>query len=220
MNKYFVSFLFFLQTVSVSGFGITCTELEQIWRSKYTRDFSIKWDTNRFNCEGLNPLLALAFFDLHTTQYRPNSAGFKPDFYEFVRKNVKSLSLDNKCQPTTIAYTIGQDVSFCPRYFTDNREDRDSTLVHEARHTESDDPGHETCARGARAGAKGACDLKFFNGGWQGSGYNADIHYLRWTITSATNDALSKEVMQSTINYLIPDRFNQITAEETRIWRQ
>jgi hypothetical protein len=202
------------------AYAISCPELHNLWRSTYLREFQVKWDTSVFNCDGLNALFALALFDLQSTRYRPDNRGYAPDFYQMVRQNVRSLSLDPRCGATTLAHTTGREISFCPLFFTDSREERNGTLVHETRHTQNNDPGHVTCARGRLAGQRGSCDGRFYNGAWQGSGYNADIFYYNWTIGAGNNDSLSRDVLQGAINSLIPDRFNTISPYETNAWRR
>jgi hypothetical protein len=209
-----------LMLSSQASWAITCPELEQLWRGKFLREIRVNWNTSQFNCNGLNALFALTLLDLQGTRYTPDRTGYAPNFYEMVRRNVQRFQLDQNCTGTTLAHTTGGTVSLCPRFFTDSREDRDSTVVHEARHTEQSDPGHATCARGSHKGSRGACDDRFHNGAWQGSGYNADIYYLSWTLNFGINDGLSKDVLQSSINSLLPDRFNQVTAQETYRWHQ
>ena len=209
-------------SVFISNSGLaapSCDDLKTQWHSHYVSDFKVDWDTSGFTCPGGESSLALAFYDLQTTTYRANTAGFRPDFYALVKGLVKKVHFDETCKFLALGYRGEGRITLCNPFFKDSREDRASTLVHETRHLQSDDPAHAQCAGGKYNGNAGACDAKFFDGGWQGSGFNADIYFYSWNMKDSDKNELSRSVMQSVVNTMVPDRFNQITGEETKKWR-
>lgn len=50
-------------------------------------------------------------------------------------------------------------------------------------------------------------------------GYSASVEYLAWVLHGSDYHELRKDVLQSEINYLVPDRFNKIASEQTKRWR-
>ncbi len=197
----------------------TCGEVQNYWYGKYLKDFSVTWDTTTFVCPGNEARFALALYDIEMTTFRPNSSGYSPDFYRLVFDNVVHFNGGANCTSGILAYTHGSDINLCAAFFADSREDRASTIIHETRHTQADDPRHVMCVGGPYNGAAGACDNTFEHGTWGDSGYNADIFFLSWVVRSGQGNELSKSVAQSVINSMIPDRFNNITDEEISAWR-
>lgn len=205
-------------SISTSWAAPRCSALKATWYDRYIKDFGISWDTKTFDCPGDEGTLALALYDLETAELTPNDSGKKPEFYSMVKNGVHEIKYDKKCK--YLAYTSENTITLCDPFFTDTREDRASTLVHESRHTEADDPRHVDCVGGKYHGSTRACDEEFFDGEWKGSGFNADIYYLSWNLKFATkNNELSKSVIQSDINAMVPDRFNNIDPELIKKWR-
>lgn len=197
----------------------SCSVLEKAWRDRYVDNFRITWDTTDFSCPGSEGLLALTFHDLESIKIEPNRTGHRPDFYQIVTDKIKKLRFDKDCTALAHANRAEGRITLCPPYFKDSREDRVSTLLHEARHLDPDAPLHVHCAGGRFIGHKLACDETFYNAAWEGSGFNADVFFLGWTLRAGAKNELSQAVMQSLLNSYVPDRFNNITAAQIKSWR-
>ena len=197
---------------------LDCERLATLWYSKYVKDFSIKWDTKKFHCPGTEGLLAQTFLDLETVAFVTNETNYSPNFYQYVKKNVTATIYDPSCK--FMAMGAGGEVTLCPAFFRGQREDRASTLVHEGRHMDSNDPSHETCTRGPYKGEVLGCDAEFFDGDWKGSGFNAEVFYYSWVIQGARKNELRRSVIQSYLNYLIPNRFNKVDPSVLNKWRE
>ncbi len=192
--------------------------LKDQWNNLYVKDFDISLNKATFSCTNDNGILASTLYDLETADFKPNPSGYKPNFYARIEKNVGHIKYDDGC-PKSIAYTYEDTIYLCRQFFIDNRISRASTLVHEMRHTQKDAPVHVSCD-GGKYPEKLACDQDFFDAHWEGSGYNADIFYLAWTLKRGMNNELSKSIIQSEINWIIPDRFNNITDKMIKKWRR
>ena len=197
----------------------SCVELRAKWENKYLRDFSLDQSQKIFTCPGGESSLALAFHDLETAGFTADKEGYRPDFYGLVRDTVKAMNYDAACTHLAYAFEPEKKITICPAYFEDTREGRASTLIHETRHLDPDDPSHVACTGGQYKGNADACDDTFYDGAWLGSGFNADIYFLVWMNLDTSKSELSHEVMQSEINALVPDRFNHVTAQQIRKWR-
>ncbi len=208
----------------------SCGELRHRWYGRYVRDLKVSWSTKNFTCRKKKAkrvddgLVALALYDLETARFRGRPAApvsSAVNFYELVKKSVSKLEYDSGCEEGVLASALGTVVTLCDEYFADSREDRAATLVHEARHTQADDADHVSCVGGKYKDDDQGCDQTFYSGLWKGSGYNADIVFYHWNMhKSLRRNELSKSVMQSMINSMIPDRFNQISAKSIKDWRK
>lgn len=207
---------------SLAFAGNSCGELSDLWFGQYLKDFQIDWSsgTGAFGCKEPEGILALALSDLQSIRYREDSSGYAPEFYKFFTKVIKKISYNSKCKVLATTNSVSGTITLCPHFFDDSREDRVSTLVHEMRHAEPNDPAHVTCVGGRNNGEAGQCDAKFFNGAWDGSGYNADIYFYGWTLSNSLKNELRKDVIQSYVNAMIPDRFNVISPQEIKSWRE
>ncbi len=213
----FVVLLGLFTLPSIAWAAPACDKLSALWYGQHLKDFQILWDTSTFDCPLGESKLALALYDLENIKFAPDKNGYKPDFYGLLKKNVKVFRHDNDCD--SIARAGGDRITLCPAFYNDEREDRASTLVHEGRHLEADDPRHADCVGGKHDGDKAACDATFYAGSWKGSGFNADVFYLSWVLKNSHKNELRKDVLKSYINLYVPDRFNNITAEEIKKWR-
>jgi hypothetical protein len=206
--------------------GQSCEVLEESWRSHYTRDLRISWDTRHFSCDHNEGVFAQALYDLEKVKLSADEHGYIPNFYKLVRKNLTGgihnhLGKTETCK-TAIAYARTPDntITLCPAFYTDDRVDRASTLAHESRHLDPRDPRHVTCIGGSHVGISGACDQKFYDGRRLGSGYNADVNYLATLVNHEVGNELSRSKAQSYINYYLGDSFNEITGAQLRKWRR
>jgi hypothetical protein len=218
-HKRIVIFLTIMFFYPASSFGRPkCAELEPAWYSRYVQNFKINWDTDKFKCPGREGLLAQSLNDLEKLEFRPNKDDYSPNFYNYVRDSLKETAFDPKCEP--LAMALQGKLILCRAFFEQTRENRASTLVHEARHMDPNAPGHETCIRGAYKGDLQGCDAEFHDGNIKGGSFNAEIYYLNWVIKRSKQNELSKSVHQSLINDFVPDRFNQVEYGVINKWRE
>ena len=185
-----------LGLISFPVWGATCADWESRWNSKYRADFHVNWTSERFQCND-DGLVAEAILSSGGHRYRPNQQGFVPDFYGDLTRPLAQLAWNPKC--TYIAQTSRSAgrITICPVFLRQTVENRASSLVHEGRHLEAGDPGHVTCNGGPYDGKAGSCDLGFYDGSWQGSGYNADIYYMAWAKRNGTQlNGLRQEVLE------------------------
>jgi hypothetical protein len=197
-----------------------CSKLQDSWNRSFRDTYHVAWEAKEFTCENSLGKLALTLNDLESLTFTPTSSGYRPDFSSIVTRNLRSLKYDLSC---TVYLATGDratgTITLCPAFFEDSREDRASTLVHEARHLERGDPGHVTCAGGAHSGDVKACDQDFHDGTYAGSGFNSDVFFINWVMKASPQNSLSQSVLQSRLNAFFPDRFNHVTPEQLKKWR-
>lgn len=197
-----------------------CSGLINSWNKRYRDSYHVAWEIKEFTCQSDTGKLALTMSDLESLVFTPTSAGYRPDFQQIVTRNLRSLQYDDTCVGFLATGSFSSaTIALCPAFFKDAREDRASTLVHEARHLEQGDPRHVTCVGGRFDGKPGACDLTFHNGGYEGSGYNMDVFFLNWVLKGSRQNLLRQSVLQGYLNSYIPDRFNNVTPEQLKKWR-
>jgi hypothetical protein len=191
--------------------GEACRSLRDRWDARYIRDFGVDPVlANHFDCGEKPGVLALAISDLSDVW----------GFYPRVTRFLKRTYFDPYCDALATADRDTGTIRLCGSFFEDMRENRASTLVHEARHLEPDDPKHVMCEDGRFAGMRGACDIEFHDGKARGSGYNLDVFFMsRALAKSSRNHSLSRSALRSQLNALIPERFNRITREQVIRWR-
>jgi hypothetical protein len=179
----------------------------------------VSWDTKTFECGGDGEgKFAEALYHLEYDTYRPNKYGKTPSFYRDLAGLVVRTQFVKNCE--YLAYASGRTLTLCPKFFKQTLENRVSTLVHEGRHMESSDPSHVDCVGGKYDKKKAACDQYFYDGSWKGSGFNADVFYSAWALRNGNDlHGLKRAVIQAELNALVPDRFNHISAEMTKKWR-
>lgn len=208
----------------------TCATLKARWQTAYVNDFSINLNSANFRCEYYGDeivlregVLALTLRDLEklplAKQSLTPSSGKAKNFYDLLKDKIVMIQVSDRCPPFMLASTLDRTVTLCRPFFSNSREDRASTLIHEARHTDSDDQGHFPCEGGKYRSEPQSCDPHFYAGQWKGSGYNADVYFYSWALKNSAKTELKRSVMQGMINALVPDRFNNITAKEIKKWR-
>ncbi len=202
--------------ISTNVWSTSCKVLEIEWYKTYTKVLNVSWDTETFTCPSFESKVAQAFYDLHHMDFKSNSDGFKPDFWNYVKTHIKNVKYNKEC--TALAMGGNGVITFCPAFAKDSREDRASTIIHETRHSDLGAPRHVTCVGGHYSGKNGACDETFHNGALEGSGFNADIYFYGWALARKDN-TLSKSVMRGHIRGILPDRFNKIKTQEIKKWR-
>lgn len=193
----------------------TCADLKKLWNEYYYADFGVTWakDT-KFDCPGGEGKLAEAIYHLHNPVLQKESPTDKepPRFYRYAKTRIESTRYEKACK--VFAYARDGELTLCPAFFEKSAEYRASTLIHEARHLTEGDPNHVQCTRSQYV----VCDAKLANNA-KGSGFNYDLAYLTWILYGASHHELSKWVLQSEINALVPDRFNEVFEEDIKKWR-
>jgi hypothetical protein len=230
MKKSFNEYLGLAVIPLVAGFsanaGNSCNSLRAEWYSHYVRELNIEWETTDFNCSGQDVQVAGTFHDLESAKFdRVNHV--VPAFFEIFETDVhhlkKQTDLGGSCDEGVLAVSkrgLDHTMLICPAFFTDDRVDQASTLAHESRHMEADDPGHVTCDQGPNKDRRGACDQNFTDGTRQGGGYNSDVNFLSSVVNAEVGNELSKSIAQAYINAYVPDSFNQITATQVKAFRK
>jgi len=194
----------------------TCERLEKNWNKYYFEDFGVTWPkTGSFDCPGGEAKFAEALFYLHrpVLEKATPTSPKPPSFYSYAKKHIVNTRYQSDC-----AYVAGARdglLTLCPRFFKKSAEYRASTIFHEARHLAPNDPDHVACVRGVYP----ICDEKLSDDS-TGSGFNYDLVYLTWVLNGSSSHDLSKWVLQSEINALVPDRFNEVSEQDIKKWRQ
>jgi hypothetical protein len=190
-------------------------ELDRLWSERYCHVLRVACDLG----PSLRRPLAKALSDLEDLSHIQVGYDSSPDFYGIFVSRLRKLSFfSHKLCSTSyaVAFTRTGEISLCSPFFDSaTREVAASTLVHEARHLEAGSPGHVVCQTGSNKGAW--CDEAFFGGAWRGGGFNADVIYLSWSLR--TSNTLSRDVIQSSINVLLPERFNRVADQDLVRWR-
>jgi len=89
-------------------------------------------------------------------------------------------------------------------------------LVHEARHLEGE-YGHQTCARGERAGKANECDARFSLDGTTGA-FSHGFTTMLWLAHHSDYPAAERHEILRLLDWEIVNRFNDLTDEAiTRI---
>jgi hypothetical protein len=198
---------------------VPCEDLEKAWRTKYTAEFKVTWKSKIFKCPGRESKVAQALWDLEHLKFENAGNGPVPDFYDLVQSHFEKISRDHK-EKDADAYSLDRTMTICRGFYKDDRFERAATLVHEARHMEWDDPEHVRCKKGPYRHKEDGCDQTFWDGEWKGSGYNADVYFFAWLRSAKPYNELTRAVINSGLYYLIPERFNEITAEQIKKWRE
>ncbi len=194
-----------------------CGSLQQRWKEKYTADFKIEPMAFNFTCPSPVVKLARTFHDLETIQIATLTES--APLYHFVTSRIRKMVFDPNCQ--ALAREGGGTITICPAFFNDTREDRAATLIHESRHIDASDPGHVNCVGGRHDQKRKACDETLMSESLKGSGYNADLWFYGLAMQEPnSNHELKRAVMQSYVNRMVPDRFNNAKAELIRKWRK
>lgn len=204
-----------------SAMAETCADWKRNWYHHYMSDMHVMWrsNPNEYTCANEGPV-SEALYHMQYDTYSPNSSNFAPDFYATVKSMIRGLAWDKDCKYLGYTHRSTGVITLCPPFDRQTAENRVSTIIHEARHLQSNDPSHVTCVGGPYDGKEGACDENFYNGSWNGSGYNIDIYYMAWAINNGKDlNGLEDSILRSEIRALVPDRFNRISETQTAAWR-
>lgn len=192
----------------------SCSELNELWKNKFARDFHIQWKIQPFECDpkNANYKLASALEELYLMD--PKSS-----FYETLKNATNKTRFGKDCESETAAWMTSEgDLTLCSGFFSriEETERRGALLFHEAAHARATDPHHETCLRGDMDGVLGACDAKFTEN-YTGSGYNWEALYEHYASEHAPND-LNRWLHVARLKYLLANRFNEISSAQLSRW--
>jgi hypothetical protein len=104
-----------------------------------------------------------------------------------------------------------------PRVLTFPPLDGASVMVHEARHSHSEDPGHAVCRRGELVGQKDACDEVYSQGSDMGA-YAVSVQFLLAVAAGGLNfsEADREYARARGVSYL-DNRFNSLPADNPSV---
>lgn len=208
-----ITFLIFT-SVSVMA-SPTCEQLNKDWSDRYFSEFKIMWTKKEFKCPSNYARIVDTFHHLERIRFRGKNM---PNYNQYVKTGLKGIRYKQKHSKWDWAYASEGNgiITLHEGFVTDDDSlQRVQKLIHEARHVRSDDAGHENCERGASKG-KNACDKKFEEFFWAGSGYNYGFKFLLYIKEYSYNHELSKEVAARRMKWMVSNRFNKITNEQVR----
>jgi hypothetical protein len=189
----------------------SCEALNERWQNKYVSDFGVSWQTSTFQCPSTASHIAEAFYALDHTTFRGNA----PGFYTWTAQQIQRTSFQDDGGIADAQSGSGLLTLF-GAFANEDLNWRTATLVHEARHDQSDDPAHVTCWHGDRKDTAGACDQDFYNGNWGGSGYNYGFIFHWWVRDAAEVTDLDHDVAAADAKFLLLNRFNTITNDQVQ----
>lgn len=203
--------------LSTGAKAASCTELNQLWKEKYHAELGAEWAITPFACPSSLGKLAEATHILNDSAFKPGADGTTPDFYQWVTSIITKTVYQPKhdTYDYAAASSKGGTMWIHDAYFSQGVEWRTGALVHEARHSQDDDPRHEICEHGDSKG-KMSCDDKFNGGLKVGSGYNYQFNFFWWIRDGASQTDLSKNLAHAQLKSLLLNRFNEITNEDVR----
>ena len=196
----------------------TCEKANQFWLSVASHDFKVEMKTGRtidqshgINCNA--PLnmrsgtdfsdsfhlidLFVTLYDLPDTKFMPNESGVSPDFYKYVRGNVRTFVIAPREEDADERYFKAEAVAAATgpgevsifANFMNGVHTRAQKMgwhkVHEARHLEGGHAtDHVTC--NAEKSGQPACDDDFTGGG-TGGAFNYSFMVLWWLWRQSTD---------------------------------
>jgi hypothetical protein len=90
--------------------------------------------------------------------------------WDFFSQRVEVLDIDLN-QSATTAYNLDGTIHLGAAFFRESPLEALETLIHEARHSDDNDPGHDVCVQGDIPGVAGGCDREL-DDGIQAGGYS------------------------------------------------
>jgi hypothetical protein len=192
----------------------TCREVNATWRDYLHRDLKASWPLRDFDCPGVAFSIAEAARELRYTTFHPDGSGYSPDFYGWVVEHTERTDYQDTDGWGALARSgRGRMTIYAP--FADyDLLHRTSTLVHETRHQQSDDPGHETCTHGVMSGQAQGCDPQFFGGQFKGGAFNYGVVYMWWVQKASKRTNLDKQIATSSIRWNVLNRFSVVSNED------
>lgn len=134
--------------------------------------------------------------------------------YEYLKKNVNKLKLDLS-QVNSIARnnTALKQIELGGAFFKDDPLGAISTLIHEARHSDSRDQGHALCRIGDIPKAQGGCDYYFSNKSENAGAYSYDVLFSFAAAQYSPNlDQAERELMITSGLSTLSTRFNHFNS--------
>ncbi|MEO5667522.1 MAG: hypothetical protein ABIR96_05645 [Bdellovibrionota bacterium] len=118
---------------------------------------------------------------------------------------------------TVIAYNRADEVFIGPRMLQMPPIIGAATLVHEANHSDPNEPGHTDCVAGELAGEKGACDQAYSAKKGMGS-YSVEVqYYLAVALGGVNFSETDREFARSMAMGLVDSRFNSLPDEQASL---
>ncbi len=144
--------------------------------------------------------------------WRGGAPSVFPNMLQYVSDVTTTLNLDLS-QSGSTAYNSRGKVYLGARFFVNDPLDSLVTIIHEARHTSENDPGHTRCRSGDAALSEGACDEAFRTDEYAGA-YAFDTS-LRYGLAKFGPDLspADREYFRSGALARLGSRFNVVPAE-------
>lgn len=198
----------------------SCSILNSLTQRLYRYSYHFAWDPDIFSCPSEQYELSLAFYTLERIAFSKNKENYEPNLRHFAQKNLKKLvykTKPHKDMPwaVAVARTKSGKITLFPAFFGNSLYGKISTLVHEGRHLDKDDPSHVVCDHGADKGIKG-CDEKFYGTPDQGSGYNRTFSYFWWLRDAGINHDLEKTYLDKMLRRRLLNDFNNVDTESVK----
>jgi hypothetical protein len=131
--------------------------------------------------------------------------------------NFEGFTVDVNQSDGVAAFNRSGDVFVGPRVLTFSPLDGASVMVHEARHSHSEDPSHTLCRRGELVGQKDACDEAYTTGSGMGA-YAVSVQFLLAVASGGLNfsEADREYARARGVSYL-DNRFNALPADNPSV---
>jgi hypothetical protein len=131
--------------------------------------------------------------------------------------NFEGFSVGASQSDGIAAFNRDGDVYVGPRVLTFSPLDGASVMLHEARHSDSEDPGHTLCRRGELVGQKDACDESYSTQSDMGA-YAVSAQYLMAVASGGINFSESdREYARARGVSYIDNRFNTLPADNPSV---
>lgn len=134
--------------------------------------------------------------------------------YDYIKNNTNILKVDLS-QASSVArnYRAKKQIELGGMFFKEEPLEALSVLIHEARHSDTRDPGHTTCRIGDIPKTQGGCDNSFSNKAEDAGAYAyGTLYELALAQYSNDLDRAEKELMLSNAFTTLSTRFNNFRS--------
>jgi hypothetical protein len=128
--------------------------------------------------------------------------------WQYLISRVESLDVDLS-QTTTTAYNSKRNIRLGAAFFQESPLEAMEALIHEARHSDADDPGHVICVQGDIPGVDGGCDEELSDGPKAG-GYSYGVFFWTQLARQSNMNLADREFVYSQALASISQRFNHL----------
>lgn len=195
---------------------VSCVDLKAFWGNTVLRDFQIETQPDaQFSCSSSQGKLAEALMALYQLSDLPTTNDAITDYGLWVRQRITKIKFEkifeSQEDPTVRLVIASSDqrgtLTLYDRFATRDLVKRIGTIVHEARHMDADDPGHETCLSGSLKGASLACDPNE-DLSPSGGAYNYEIIF--WSaVLKSNHDFLQRSAIEKQIRFIQRSQINR-----------